>query len=183
MKRLIDIFFALIAAPLALAVIMPLSIIIRIDSKGPALFRQTRLGRNEKTFELFKLRTMSVAAPHVPSHEADNAMITSVGHVLRRLKLDELPQIWNVLVGDMSLVGPRPCLTSQHELIIARRALGVFSVQPGITGLAQVTGVDMSSPEKLAQVDHAYIRKMSVITDARLLIATALGKGNGDAVF
>jgi O-antigen biosynthesis protein WbqP len=181
-KRFIDIILALAALPFAMIAILPLIVTIRLGSKGPAFFRQTRVGKNESKFTLFKLRTMFAETPDVPSHEAAGAMITPVGRVLRKLKLDELPQIWNVLVGEMSFVGPRPCLASQAELIQARRALGVFAVRPGITGLAQVTGVDMSSPVKLAQLDHRYIQEMSVVTDVKLLIATAVGKGTGDAV-
>jgi O-antigen biosynthesis protein WbqP len=181
-KRLIDILLALIAAPFALAMILPLVIIIRFESKGPAFFRQTRVGRHEALFTLIKLRTMYQSTPNVPSHNAHSDMITAVGRVMRRLKLDELPQIWNVLAGHMSFVGPRPCLETQHELITARRALGVFLVRPGITGLAQVAGVDMSSPDKLAQIDCDYINRMSLSTDIVLIIATLSGRGYGDAI-
>lgn len=182
MKRFLDVILAIAALPFVTTAILPLVVIIRLESRGPAFFTQSRVGKNEQIFTLIKLRTMVAEAPDVPSHEAAGSLVTPMGRVLRKLKLDELPQIWNVLVGEMSFVGPRPCLASQEELIKARRALGVFTVRPGITGLAQVSGVDMSSPVKLAQLDHRYIQDMSVVTDAKLLIATAFGKGSGDAI-
>ena len=125
---------------------------------------------------------MYVSAPDVPSHEAENSMVTRTGRFIRRLKLDELPQIWNVLLGQMSFVGPRPCLPSQDELRKERRNNAVFSVRPGITGLAQVIGIDMSSPQKLAKIDGDYVKRLSMVTDLRLIFATIFGKGFGDAV-
>jgi O-antigen biosynthesis protein WbqP len=178
-----DIVLALVAFPFVLAVVLPLVIIIRLESRGPAFFRQSRVGRDEAIFTLVKLRTMYESTPDIPSHEAIGAMITPLGRILRKMKLDELPQIWNVLIGQMSFVGPRPCLETQEELINARRDLDVFSVRPGITGLAQVTGVDMSSPQKLAQTDRDYIGTMSLTTDVKLIIATVSGRGYGDAIF
>ena len=177
-----DIVLALLAFPFALAIVLPLLVMIRLESPGSAFFRQSRVGLNEAVFTLVKLRTMYESTPDVPSHEAVGAMITPLGRILRKLKLDELPQIWNVLVGEMSFVGPRPCLETQQELIGARRALGVFSVRPGITGLAQVTGVDMSAPQMLAEIDRDYIMSMSLSTDFKLILATVFGRGYGDAI-
>jgi O-antigen biosynthesis protein WbqP len=177
-----DIVLALLAVPFALAVVLPLVIIIRLESRGSAFFRQSRVGRNETIFTLVKLRTMYQSTPDIPSHEAVGAMITPLGRILRKLKLDELPQIWNVLIGEMSFVGPRPCLATQQELIEARRALGVFSVRPGITGLAQVAGVDMSAPQKLAELDHHYIVTKSIVNDFKIMLATVFGRGYGDAI-
>ncbi|RUX61049.1 sugar transferase, partial [Mesorhizobium sp. M7A.F.Ca.US.014.04.1.1] len=115
---------------------------------------------------------MYVGTPSLPSHEAPADSVTSVGKVLRKFKLDELPQFWNVLKGEMSLVGPRPCLPTQTELIECRRRLGVLAALPGITGLAQIRGIDMSNPELLAQTDAAYLRTASFWLDLRILFGT-----------
>lgn len=106
--------------------------------------------------------------------------MTKVGHFLRRTKLDELPQLWNILVGEMSFVGPRPCLPSQTALIEARRAHGLSKIRPGLTGVSQVAGVDMSNPQRLAALDAGYLADMSLGRDFRLLAATVLGAGRGD---
>jgi len=119
---------------------------------------------------------------NAPSHETGASAVTPIGRYLRRLKLDELPQLWNVLVGEMSFVGPRPCLPSQTELIASRRARGLYKIRPGITGVSQVAGIDMSEPERLALHDATYLRDMSLTTDLRLIAATILGSGRGDRV-
>lgn len=181
MKRALDIALVIVMAPLAVPVVLACMAVIKATSRGPALFRQTRVGRNEETFTCYKLRTMYAGTPNVPSHEAAAGSMTSVGAWLRRLKLDELPQLWNILAGDMSFVGPRPCLPSQTQLIAARRAHGLYAIRPGITGVSQVAGVDMSDPEKLAALDATYLRDMSAIADLRLILATALGAGRGDS--
>jgi O-antigen biosynthesis protein WbqP len=113
-----------------------------------------------------------------PTHEVGKSAVTPIGHFLRRTKLDELPQLWNVVAGDMNFVGPRPCLPSQTALIEARREKGVLAMRPGITGVSQIAGVDMSDPEKLARLDATYRR--SFATDVRIIIATVLGAGQGD---
>src|SRR5690606_21050344 len=136
----------LVASPVYLACLLA----VRLSSPGPALFRQIRVGMSEQPFTCYKLRTMYADTRHAPSHEIGAKSVTPVGHWLRRLKLDEIPQLWNVVKGEMSLVGPRPCLPTQTELVEARRVRGVYGVRPGITGLAQVAGVDMSNPVKLA---------------------------------
>jgi O-antigen biosynthesis protein WbqP len=118
---------------------------------------------------------MYVGTPSLPSHEAPANSVTSVGRVLRKFKLDELPQFWNVLKGEMSLVGPRPSLPTQTELIECRRRLGVLAALPGITGLAQIRGIDMSNPELLAQTDAAYLRTASFWLDLRILLGTLHG--------
>jgi O-antigen biosynthesis protein WbqP len=122
---------------------------------------------------------MYAGTADLPTHEVASVSVTPLGRYLRQFKIDELPQLWNVLTGDMSLVGPRPCLPSQHELIEARRRLGVFEISPGITGLAQVNGVDMSDPNRLAQMDAQYAGTQSLIGDLRLLMATLRGHGVG----
>jgi lipopolysaccharide/colanic/teichoic acid biosynthesis glycosyltransferase len=120
--------------------------------------------------------------PSVGTHEIQTSSITFIGRWLRRSKLDELPQLWNVLRGDMSLVGPRPCLPNQTELIEKRELNGVFRVRPGITGLAQVAGVDMSDPERLSRLDSEYIRGQSLARDLTLLMKTFTSKARGDRV-
>jgi lipopolysaccharide/colanic/teichoic acid biosynthesis glycosyltransferase len=152
-----------------------------LDTRAP-LLRQLRVGRGQRPFVLFKLRSMRPETAHVASHLADPAAITRYGRFLRRSKLDELPQLINVLRGEMSLVGPRPCLPSQTELIEARARLGVFAARPGITGLAQLSGIDMSAPQRLAETDARMLQTLRLGAYLRYLAHTALGKGAGDAV-
>lgn len=180
MKRLLDLFLAAIGILPALLVIGIVAILIRRGSPGPGLLRQARVGRDEKVFTCFKLRTMYVDTPDRPSHEVGRVAVTSIGAFLRRTKLDELPQLINILRGEMSFVGPRPCLPSQVALIEARRRLGVAHLRPGITGVSQVAGVDMSDPERLATLDATYLSQMTVVRDVGLIIRTVLGSGRGD---
>jgi O-antigen biosynthesis protein WbqP len=118
----------------------------------------------------------------VATHLADASAITRFGHFLRRTKLDELPQLWNVLKGDMSLVGPRPCLFNQKELITERAQRGVFNYRPGITGLAQIQGIDMSTPELLAKTDAEMLKRLDLVSYFQFIFLTVLGKGSGDRV-
>lgn len=179
MRRVLD---ATLSAA-ALAVVWPVigitMLITKLDSPGPAILRQTRVGRGRRPFTIYKLRTMHTGTPEAATHTIGGSSLTRFGRVARRLKLDELPQLINVLRGDMSLVGPRPSLPSQTDLVEARDRLGVLAVRPGITGLAQVRGIDMSEPQRLAQVDAQYVRTRSLTGDLRLLLATALGSGLG----
>lgn len=147
-------------------------IAVRLTSPGPGLFAQPRVGRAESIFTCYKFRTMAVDAPQAATHEVASSHITPLGRFLRKTKIDELPQIWNVARGEMALVGPRPCLPGQTELIDQRRKLGVFDCVPGITGLAQVGGTDMSEPAKLARIDAKYCGVRNIILDCRLVIAT-----------
>jgi len=180
--RAVDLAVTAIAAPLAAPVVLVAGALVRLETDGPALFRQTRVGRDGRHFTLYKLRTMAVTAPNRATHEVSASAVTRVGAFLRRTKLDELPQLLNVARGEMSLVGPRPCLPSQMELIRLRAARGVLAVRPGITGLAQVRGVDMSDPSKLAQIDEQYVRERSLCGDLGLLLQTFVGRGQGDRV-
>lgn len=182
MKRVFDLTLGLLLSPFALLLVLLLGVLIRSDSLGPAIFRQVRVGRAERPFICFKLRTMRIDTAEAPSHEVAGSSVTRFGHFLRRTKLDELPQLWNVLMGDMSFVGPRPCLPSQVELIEARRTRGLFAIRPGITGVAQVAGVDMSDPERLAALDATYLNDMSLSRDISLILATVFGAGRGDRV-
>lgn len=182
MKRIADLTIAILSLPLTVPLILLGMAAVRLTSPGPAIFRQKRVGLHGKPFTCYKLRTMYVATRDAPSHEIAAAAVTPVGKWLRRLKLDELPQIWNIIAGDMSFVGPRPCLPVQKELIAARMERGLYDIRPGITGVSQVAGIDMSDPEYLAQSDARYLENMSLMTDLRLIIATALGAGRGDRV-
>ncbi|MDO8274658.1 MAG: sugar transferase [Serpentinimonas sp.] len=153
----------------------------RFDTGSP-LFRQQRVGRRQKPFVLIKFRTMRPDTASVGTHQVNPAAITPYGRFLRRSKLDELPQLWNVLKGDMSLVGPRPCLPNQTELVQERERRGVFAARPGITGMAQVQGVDMSEPARLAELDALMLDKISLGLYLRLLLMTVTGSGSGDRV-
>ena len=182
MKRIFDGLLALVLIIPALVLCIPALIAIRLESAGPSLFLQTRVGKDQKPFKLLKLRTMAAGTVNKGSHEVSSAQITRIGRILRRTKIDELPQIWNVLTGSMSFVGPRPCLPNQTELVAERQARGVYNIRPGITGPAQLAGIDMSTPEKLAIADAAYIESRGFISDLKLILQTATGGGRGDAV-
>lgn len=179
MKRMFDFTAALFGIIASIPIVLIAMVAIRLDSPGSPIFAQTRVGRDEKLFTCLKLRTMHISTANVPTHETKASAVTSVGAFLRKFKLDELPQLLNVLAGEMSLVGPRPCLASQTQLIEARRLRGVFGVRPGITGLAQVMGVDMSDPERLAKIDGDYVRTQTFVGDLNLIVATLVGKGIG----
>lgn len=177
--------FDLVFAALGLAFLSPVLLVLLFlgwrDTRAP-LFRQERVGLYQRPFTLVKFRTMRPETVSVATHLADTSAITPLGGFLRRTKLDELPQLWNVLKGEMSLVGPRPCLFNQHELIQAREARRVFAVRPGITGLAQIQGIDMSTPDLLAQTDAEMIKTLSLKTYSRYIVATVLGQGAGDRI-
>jgi lipopolysaccharide/colanic/teichoic acid biosynthesis glycosyltransferase len=176
-----DILFSILGLCFGLPILILLYIVGLFDT-GSALFFQERVGRNLKPFVLVKFRTMKIDTVSVATHLAVSTSVTKFGRFLRKTKLDELPQLWNVLKGEMSLVGPRPCLYNQNELIDFRNQQNVFSVRPGITGLAQVNQIDMSTPELLARTDAKMIKEMSIKNYFKLLFQTVLGKGQGDRV-
>lgn len=180
MLRFFDVVFSLLGLTFGAPVLLVIYLVGLFDTGSP-LFRQERVGRNQKPFTLVKFRTMRVGTASVASHLADVQAITPMGQFLRRTKLDELPQLWNVLKGEMSLVGPRPGLFNQQELLAARQKHDVFAARPGITGLAQVNGIDMSTPELLAQTDAKMLRSLDVAAYFRYIIQTVLGGGQGDA--
>ena len=180
--RLLDLAAAIVGIGLFFWLLLAIALIIRLDSPGPALFRQARVGRQGTVFTCLKFRTMRIDTPERASHEVSQSSVTRVGGFLRRTKLDELPQLFNVLVNQMSLVGPRPCLTTQAELISERKARSVLDIKPGITGLAQIKGIDMSDPVRLAEWDRRYLDLRCVSLDLRILIATARGRGRGDRI-
>ena len=181
MYRLIDLLASLFGLVFALPVFFVVYLIGLFDTGSP-LFFQERIGKDKKPFMLVKFRTMSVDTKSVASHLASQASITKLGAFLRKTKLDELPQLWNVLKGEMSLVGPRPNLFNQEELIEERDKKGVYSVSPGITGLAQIKNIDMSTPAKLAKTDSIMIKKMSLRNYFLYIVKTVTGAGSGDAV-
>ncbi|PSW42959.1 sugar transferase [Photobacterium leiognathi] len=181
MFRLIDFIVAFVGL-LFLWPILLIVVIIGLFDTGSPVFIQTRVGKNKQPFQLIKFRTMSVDTESVASHLANNASITKLGAFLRKTKIDELPQLINVLKGDMSLVGPRPNLFNQEELIAERDKLGVYDVLPGITGLAQVQNIDMSTPKLLARTDREMIDTLNIKKYFRYILMTATGSGSGDAV-
>lgn len=183
MKLIIFRFFDLILSSIGILLTSPVIVLIftlGLFYDGRPIFKQERLGRKKVLFTLIKFRTMSINMPSVGTHFVNSDDVTSFGKFLRRTKLDELPQLWNVLKGDMSLVGPRPCLPNQSKLISEREKLGIFEVKPGITGLAQISSVDMSTPKLLAKIDAKMIIKMSYKNYFRYLFLTIFGKGQGD---
>lgn len=181
MIRCLDFCFALLGLVLGGPVLMLIYVAGLFDTGSP-IFKQERVGRDKKSFMLVKFRTMSVDTVSVASHLASSSSITKMGGFLRKSKLDELPQLWNVLKGEMSLVGPRPNLFNQEELIQCRDKFHVYNVKPGITGLAQIKGIDMSTPRLLAETDAKMIQSMCVKSYLLLILQTALGKGAGDRV-
>ncbi|WP_415775084.1 sugar transferase [Shewanella oncorhynchi] len=181
MIRVLDFLAAFFGLLLLWPILMLVTIIGMFDTGSP-IFIQTRVGRNKKPFKLIKFRTMSVETKSVASHLASNASITKLGAFLRKTKIDELPQLINVLKGEMSLVGPRPNLFNQEELIKERDALGVYGALPGVTGLAQVQNIDMSTPQLLAETDKQMIDTLNIKNYFKYILMTVTGSGSGDAV-
>ena len=179
--RILDILISLTGIVAATPVMILVYLAGLIDNGSPLFFQQ-RVGKNQQPFTLIKFRTMARHTDSVGTHLVDSSSITKFGHFLRKSKLDELPQLINVLQGQMSLVGPRPCLPNQIELIAEREKRSVFLIRPGITGLAQVCNVDMSTPRKLARYDRLMVTHLNVALYWKLIVATALGKGRGDRV-
>lgn len=181
MIRILDFIFSFIGVVLLFPVGIVLYIIGLFDTGSP-IFVQERVGRHKKPFNLYKFRTMHVDTKSVASHLATQASVTKFGGFLRKSKLDELPQLINVLIGDMSLVGPRPNLFNQIELIEERDKRNVYESLPGITGLAQNNNIDMSTPEKLAITDKKMIDELTIFDYFKYIIGTVTGKGQGDRV-
>jgi lipopolysaccharide/colanic/teichoic acid biosynthesis glycosyltransferase len=181
MIRFFDFIFSLLGI-LVLIPIMMLLFIIGLFDTGSPLFFQSRVGKNKKPFTLIKFRTMRPQTQFVATHLVNKTAITPFGSFLRKSKLDELPQLINVFLGDMSLVGPRPNLFNQIELIEERDNRGVYIVRPGITGLAQIKEIDMSTPKLLAETDYKMIQQFTMVKYFKYIIATVFGKGFGDRV-
>ena len=181
MIRWIDVVLSAVGLLVLSPLLLALYVAGLLDTGAP-LFRQTRVGRHQKPFTLVKFRSMRPDTQSVATHLANPAAVTPFGAFLRRTKLDELPQLWNVLKGDMSLVGPRPCLFNQHELIAERAKRGVFAARPGITGLAQIQGIDMSQPRLLAETDARMLQDLGLAAYFTYIIKTVTGAGRGDRI-
>jgi O-antigen biosynthesis protein WbqP len=175
-KRLFDLALALVAAVLLVAPIAVVAIAVRLTSPGPALYWSERVGRHNRTFKMPKFRSMRIDTPAVATHLLQNPdqWLTPVGSFLRKSSLDELPQLWSILKGDMSFVGPRPALFNQDDLIALRTEKGVHELVPGLTGWAQVNGRDeLPIPQKV-ELDAEYLRRRSLRFDMKILWMTAL---------
>jgi O-antigen biosynthesis protein WbqP len=176
-KRLIDVVLSLAGLVFASWLYLFIIIAIKIDDHGPVFFIQTRIGINKKEFKLVKFRSMKITAPHDKATcelENPEQHITRVGRFLRKTSLDEIPQLWNILKGDMSIIGPRPVIGNEIELLNEREKYGVYSVKPGLSGWAQVNGRDLLGVEDKARLDGEYVDKMSFVFDCRCFFVTAV---------
>ncbi|MEF2293190.1 sugar transferase [Virgibacillus dokdonensis] len=184
-KRLVDILLSFIGIVLLSPVILLLVIAIKIDSKGPVLFKQKRVGIHKEHFHILKFRTMRIDTPKdTPTHllEDPAQYITKVGKFLRKTSLDELPQIWNIFVGQMSVIGPRPALWNQYDLIAERDKYGANDVKPGLTGWAQINGRDELPIEVKAKLDGEYVGRMNFFFDVKCFIGTFISVAKSDGV-
>ena len=175
LKRLGDISISLIAITLFCPVFILIAIAIKLDSEGPVIFKQKRFGIHKKTFYVFKFRTMKVETPkYVATRDLQNPeqWITRVGAFLRKTSLDELPQLYNIFVGDMSIVGPRPVVVSERDVIEEREKYGANDVLPGLTGWAQINGRDNLSTDMKAKLDGYYVKNRSLIMDIKCIVRT-----------
>ena len=181
MIRLLDFLLSFIGIIVFSPILIVLLLMGFFDTGSP-LFFQLRMGKNKRLFHLMKFRSMKLETKSVGTHLIDKSMLTNYGSFIRKTKLDELPQLINVLFGQMSLVGPRPNLPSQIELISCRDKYNVYSVRPGITGLAQINKIDMSTPIELAEMDAKMINKYSLFDYFKYIFSTVFGKGFGDRI-
>ena len=173
-KRIFDLLLALVAACVLAVPMLLVALAVRVTSPGPALYWSDRVGQNNRIFRMPKFRSMKIGTPALATHllQDPGVHLTPIGSFLRRSSLDELPQLWNILIGDMSFVGPRPALFNQHDLIELRTIAGVHQLMPGLTGWAQINGRDeLPIPEKVA-FDHEYLQRRSFIFDLRILWRT-----------
>jgi len=175
-KRVVDIVISLSALVVTLPIITIVAIAVRLDSPGPAIFWSMRFGRHSRMFAMPKFRTMHVGTPQLPTHLLTDgkSRLTRIGGFLRKTSLDELPQLLSVLKGDMSLVGPRPALFNQHDLMAMRREFGIDALRPGITGWAQVNGRDELELREKVVYEAEYLRRRSVAFDLQILLLTVL---------
>ena len=174
MKRLFDLLVALLVAVLLLVPIAVLAALVRLTSPGPALYWSSRVGRNNQLFKMPKFRSMRVGTPAVATHLLADAAshLTPIGAFLRKSSLDELPQLWSIIVGDMSIVGPRPALFNQDDLVALRTAAGVHTLTPGLTGWAQINGRDELPIVQKVKLDIEYLQRRSFIFDLKIIIFT-----------
>lgn len=176
-KQVIDILLALIGLFILFPVALLIIIVIKLDSKGPIFFKQKRVGKNKKIFNIYKFRTMKVDTPNdAPTHllKDPDIFITKVGKILRKTSLDELPQLINILKGEMSIIGPRPALWNQYDLIKERDLYNVNEVYPGLTGWAQINGRDELTIKRKAELDGEYVDNMSLLFDIKCFVKTII---------
>lgn len=172
-KRTFDVAASAVGMCLLSWLILGTAIAVKVTSPGPIIFKQQRVGKNKNLFNIYKFRTMRIDTPNLPSHMIDaNDWLTPIGAIMRRLSLDELPQLWNIFKGDMSAVGPRPALWSQFDLVAERDLYGANNVRPGLTGWAQINGRDELSIKSKAMRDGEYVAKRSVMFDLRCFFGT-----------
>lgn len=184
-KRLLDILLSLAGLILASWLFLLIMLAIELDDPGPVFFSQKRVGAGKTHFKLYKFRSMKMSTPHdVPTHLlADpEQYITRVGKFLRRTSLDEIPQLWNILRGDMSVIGPRPALWNQEDLLAERDKYGANDIRPGLSGWAQICGRDELEIEEKARLDGEYVRRLSFAFDCRCFFGTAVSALRGDGV-
>ena len=185
LKRFFDIIIAYLLLLICYIPMIIIALLIKITDSGPVIFRQTRVGKNGRCFVCYKFRTMRCDAPsELSTKEFLNASeyITSFGAFLRRTSLDELPQLFNVLAGDMSIVGPRPLIPNEKEMHVLRKELGVYNARPGITGLAQVCGRDNLEDIRKAECDAIYVTNMCLICDLNIMLSTVKGVIRKDGI-
>lgn len=184
-KSIIDFILGVIVLIIGLPIMIFIALAIKIeDPKGSVLFKQKRVGKDKKHFYIYKFRSMYVDTPDIPTHllSDPNQFITKVGRILRKTSLDELPQLFNVLKGEMSFIGPRPALWNQYDLIELREEVNANSVKPGITGLAQVSGRDELPLDVKAKFDGEYVERLSLILDIKILFRTIVSVLKSDGV-
>ena len=184
-KRIIDIFLSLIGLIVLSPVFLILIIAIKLDSKGPILFKQKRVGIHKSHFNILKFRTMSIDTPNdIPTHLMENPeqYITKMGRFMRKTSLDELPQIWNIFIGQMSIIGPRPALWNQYDLVEERDKYGANDVPVGLTGWAQINGRDELPIEVKAMLDGEYVQRMSFVMDVKCFFGTLVSIVKSDGV-
>lgn len=185
MKRGIDCILSLIGLIILSPILLIIAVIIKVTSPGPILFRQERVGKNNEHFRIMKFRTMRIDTPKdCPTHLLENPdqYITKIGHILRKTSLDELPQLWNIFIGDMAVIGPRPSLPNQYDLNELRDQNGASAVRPGLTGLAQISGRDELEISVKAALDGEYVKNISFFMDLKLFLGTFISVLRSDGV-
>lgn len=185
MKRGIDCILSLIGLIILSPILLIIAVIIKVTSPGPILFRQERVGKNNEHFRIMKFRTMRIDTPKdCPTHLLENPdqYITKIGHILRKTSLDELPQLWNIFIGDMAVIGPRPSLPNQYDLNELRDQNGASAVRPGLTGLAQISGRDELEISVKAALDGEYVKNITFFMDLKLFLGTFISVLRSDGV-
>lgn len=172
LKRLIDIIASLLAIVLLSPIMLVVALLVKLQDGGPPIFKQTRVGRHGNEFLFFKFRSMPVSTPNVESSDVRKLTVTPLGKVIRRTNLDELPQLFNILKGDMSLIGPRPPIPGQAGLVALRRENGALALRPGLTGWAQVNSYDYMPEEEKARLDGEYAQRISLWMDIQIVFRT-----------